>query len=86
MTFFLALAFWAQNRDIHPLEGQNRSGHGTARQLEGGGWKAGSRRLAAFMSNVLCIATWVQIPVGSYHTSNEHLHDDNIAHSLFTRS
>lgn len=54
MLFSSALAFWAQNRDIHPLEGQNRSGHGS--------WKleAGSGRLAAFMSNVLCIATWVQ--------------------------
>ena len=59
MTFSSALAFWAQKRDIHPLEGQNRSGLGTARH---GSWRleAGSGRLAAFMSNVLCIATWVQ--------------------------
>lgn len=46
----MALAFWAQNRDIQsPSRGKTGLGHGTARQPEAGGWEQVTGQLLCLM-------------------------------------
>lgn len=49
MTFYGIWRFGHRTAISNPLGGQNRSGHGTARQLEAEGWEQATGQLLCLM-------------------------------------